>query len=248
MTITPTWRRCGAGSSDCARLACIPRLEGAIAEPWATRKDPYERLLKVLSSFKLIVEEFETDDGVVLEVMIEQTDAQMRTEQRSYLMCKIRQGQMFENVQQSQKALMIWQEAVARAQTAVDECRAQLQEEIAKLAAARAEDSAQEGNSTVRNGAIQSPEGEGAQSDTDSSSTDLDTPDVENHLGTFRMRLRLAIEIQHVCVFFVANAYYQIKSNETLTKPDSDHFKELEKQEVENYEKARIIRTEVDDH
>jgi hypothetical protein len=59
------------------------------------------------------------------------------------------------------------------------------------------------------------------------------------------MRLRGALEIQHMAIFFRANAYFQIKSNEEMTKPDTPEFEALEKQETEGYEEAKRLRREI---
>jgi len=59
------------------------------------------------------------------------------------------------------------------------------------------------------------------------------------------MRLRGALEIEHMAIFFRANAYFQIKSNEDLTKPDTPEFEVLEKLETEGYEEAKRLRREI---
>lgn len=59
------------------------------------------------------------------------------------------------------------------------------------------------------------------------------------------MRLRGALEIQHMAIFFRANAYFQIKSNEEMTKPDTPDFEDLEKLETEGYEAAKRLRREI---
>jgi E3 ubiquitin-protein ligase SHPRH len=59
------------------------------------------------------------------------------------------------------------------------------------------------------------------------------------------MRLRGALEIQHMAIFFRANAYFQIKSNEEMTKADTPEFEALEKQETEGYEEAKRLRREI---
>ncbi|RYO87109.1 hypothetical protein DL764_008905 [Monosporascus ibericus] len=46
-------------------------------------------------------------------------------------------------------------------------------------------------------------------------------------------------------VFFIASAYFQIKSNEDMTEPGSEDFKRLEKLEIEGYELAKQIRKEI---
>lgn len=45
--------------------------------------------------------------------------------------------------------------------------------------------------------------------------------------------------------FFKANAYFQIKSNELMTKPDSPEFRALEQLETEGYEAAKKLRQEI---
>lgn len=44
---------------------------------------------------------------------------------------------------------------------------------------------------------------------------------------------------------FIANGYFQIKSNEEMTEPGSDEFRRLEQLETEGYELAKIIRREI---
>ena len=48
-----------------------------------------------------------------------------------------------------------------------------------------------------------------------------------------------------MCTFFVANAYYQIKSDEKKTKPESDDFNELQRREESGYERAKTLRREL---
>ena len=45
--------------------------------------------------------------------------------------------------------------------------------------------------------------------------------------------------------FFIANAYYQIKSDENITPADSDRYKELDILETETYENAKVLRKEM---
>lgn len=59
------------------------------------------------------------------------------------------------------------------------------------------------------------------------------------------MRLRSAIEIEHMATFFCANAHYQIKTNEEMTKPDSPEFEALEELETTGYESAKKLRREI---
>jgi E3 ubiquitin-protein ligase SHPRH len=66
----------------------------------------------------------------VLEAMIEQADALIRTDQRALLTSKLRRGQLLENSPRVKEALAIWDEVVHEAAQMVVECRDQLKEEI----------------------------------------------------------------------------------------------------------------------
>jgi E3 ubiquitin-protein ligase SHPRH len=69
--------------------------------------------------------------------------------------------------------------------------------------------------------------------------------DPMSRMGTLRTRLRGTLEIEHMALFFRANAYFQIKTNEEMTKPDSAEFQELERLETEGYEAAKKLRREI---
>ena len=78
-----------------------------------------------------------------------------------------------------------------------------------------------------------------------SSSPEKEEDAADARIGAVRNRLRSALEVEHMCTFFIASAYYQIKTDENQTEPGSDRFKELEKLETETYEKAKVMRTEM---
>ena len=67
----------------------------------------------------------------------------------------------------------------------------------------------------------------------------------ESKVSRARLRLRGALELQHISQFFVGNAYFQIKDDKTLTDPDSERFQELEKLETAAYDQAKIVRQEI---
>jgi E3 ubiquitin-protein ligase SHPRH len=48
-----------------------------------------------------------------------------------------------------------------------------------------------------------------------------------------------------MAVFFRTNAYFQIKTNQEMTKPDSPEFHDLDKRETEGYEIAKKLRREI---
>ncbi|CZR57904.1 related to S.pombe rad8 protein and Rdh54p [Phialocephala subalpina] len=160
----------------------------------------------------------------VLNVMMDQTDLAIRTDHRTLLLSKLKRGQLFENSPRVQEALGIWEEVVKEAAEVVDDCREQLRQELVSVAA----------------------EGKSAEKESnDASDTDAESSDESARLGVFRNRLRGALEILHVAVFFRSNALFQIKSYEDMTKPDSDEFKELEKLETQGYEEAKKLRREI---
>ena len=157
--------------------------------------------------------------GEVLEVMIEQNDTAARSEERALLLSQICRGQILEHAEFSEEALGIWLQTLGEAKAIVQDCRNQLKAELERMGLA--EDSLNTGDVAEATGAT------------------------ATRTGSQRLRLRAAIEIEHMCTFFVANAYFQIKSNETQIRPDSDEFHELERREESTYEKAKVLRKEL---
>ncbi|KAM3075621.1 hypothetical protein ACMFMG_007757 [Clarireedia jacksonii] len=162
----------------------------------------------------------------VLDVMIEQADVAIRTDHRSLLQCRLKRGQLFENSPRVLEALRIWEAVVIEAASTVQECRELLRTELEK------------------------PGNSGSHTRSHSSGPDADANDQEesdptSRIGTLRTRLRSALEIEHMAIFFRANAYFQIKTNEEMTKPDSAEFQELERLETEGYEAAKTLRREI---
>lgn len=151
----------------------------------------------------------------VLEVMINQNETAARTEERAALQSQLQRAHVLGNNQEdehrSEKALEIYRSAMAKSNTLVQEARQRL--DLAKKVHDISED-------------ISSAE--------DDESSNEASP----LLSGLRNSLRTALELQHVCTFFAATACYQIKVNETLTKPESEDFQRLEAQEVELYDRA----------
>ncbi|PGH07628.1 E3 ubiquitin-protein ligase SHPRH [Blastomyces parvus] len=161
----------------------------------------------------------------VLEVMIEQNEHRIRTEERSLLLAQIHRGQLLENAGQPKEALKVWQSALALAEANVKDSRVQLENERNKEQST--------GPEVARNTLNDEDDGEEGKGEKNI------------RLATYRNRLRSALEIEHICKFFIANAYYQIKTSTELTTPDSEEFFALEKLEVANYEAAKLIRKEM---
>ncbi|KAJ5582758.1 Zinc finger RING-type [Penicillium sp. DV-2018c] len=155
----------------------------------------------------------------VLEVMIDTNMAAIRAEERSLLLSQLRRGQLLENARRRQEALALWQKVLDYATELVNESREQLR-------LMKANDTVSDSHGT-------------------SDDEDAEEADKNSRLGQCRLRLRGALEVQHIAVFFTANAYYQIKSDANLTQPDSDEYKALEKREEDGYEAAKVIRKEM---
>lgn len=162
----------------------------------------------------------------VLEVMIENTDTSIRTEERALLLSQLRRGQLLENAKRRMEALVIWQAALRHSTELVEESREQLRLERLK-------------SRSLPSGGTEAIEM------ADSGDEDFEEADKNSRIGQCRLKLRAALEVQHIAVFFTANAYYQIKSDPDLTKPDSEDFKALEKKEEGGYETAKQIRKEM---
>ncbi|KAL4812232.1 SNF2 family N-terminal domain-containing protein [Aspergillus spinulosporus] len=161
----------------------------------------------------------------VLEVMIDQNDALIHAEERSLLLSQLRRGQLLENAKLKREALSLWKDSLHRASDIVQQCRERLQMERKKQL------------TPLANGA----------NDERLSMSDDESEETEKNsrLHVFRQRLRTALEVEHIAVFFTGNAYFQIKSDPELTKPDSEEFQALTKLEEEAYAKAKLIRQEM---
>ena len=173
----------------------------------------------------------------VLEVMIEQNEASTRDAERALVMSKVTQGHIHayakDDPKRGHNALGIYQAALETTQKFVDELRTHLSEEVIRVG-----DSA---DAVIKRTSVTPTYGE---------ESDVNTDEDENsgpnsRLLALRLALRSALGLLHICTFYVATAYYQIKSDEEETKPDSEDFHRLEKLEIEYYDKAKAIRKEM---
>lgn len=160
----------------------------------------------------------------VLDVMIEQSELAIRTDQRALLMSRLTRGQLMENSPRVKSALDIWSDVLKTSLEIVAECRANLKKEIEQAKAARMN-------------ANPNADEEEIDEELDESTT--------GKVGDARRRLRSALETQHKAMFFVANAHFQIKTNTDFTEPESEEFQRLEKLEIEGYEQAKLVRREI---
>ncbi|KAI0866208.1 SNF2 family N-terminal domain-containing protein [Xylaria cubensis] len=154
-----------------------------------------------------------------LETMIEHSEACIKSHQRSCLVAKLSRGQLLENSPRVKEALKIWEEVLEEVEPIVHETREELQ---------RALENAQQEQTNP-----------GDREPTDEEA--LETAKV----GDCRRKLRLFLDLQHRAKFFIASAFFQIKTDIDLTQPDSDEFRCLEQREAEGYESAQKIRREL---
>ncbi|KAE8147027.1 putative SNF2 family helicase/ATPase [Aspergillus avenaceus] len=162
----------------------------------------------------------------VLEVMIDQNDTLIHAEERSLLLSQLRRGQLLENAKHRQQALDLWTRSSGRASAIVKECR-----DLLSLGHAGSRKSTTKDNHDAASAQMTSED-------------ENEEADKYARVGA-RQRLRAALEVEHICVFFTGNAYYQIKTDTKLTAPDSTEFRSLEKLEIEAYETAKVIRKEM---
>jgi E3 ubiquitin-protein ligase SHPRH len=155
----------------------------------------------------------------VLEVMIDQNEGTIRAEQRLLYLSQIHRGQMLERSEDTEGAIELWKAAYNEIKETIAECRESVakEREVAK----------------VKDRSISvSPEDSKEEEDPDS------------RLATCRQRLRAALEVQHIAVFFLGNGYFQMKSKEGV-QPDSEEFHNWERREVAAFEEAKQIRVEL---
>ncbi|OCT54437.1 SNF2 family helicase/ATPase [Cladophialophora carrionii] len=152
----------------------------------------------------------------VLDVMIDQHEGQLRTAQRARLMAKLRRGQLKENAKAGKEALQIFQEAYNESLVVVRECHTQYDQARLSL---------------------------GVNKEQGAVSKEKEVDEEANlRLSTLNARVRSALETHHIACFFMANAFFQLKS---VHPPESDEFQQIEEKETAAYEKAKSIRGEL---
>ncbi|KAG9245867.1 SNF2 family N-terminal domain-containing protein [Calycina marina] len=168
----------------------------------------------------------------VLQTMIENTDGTISTDTRNLFALKLKRGQLFENSPQVRKALAIFEEVVFECSAVVGEYREQLHSEVSSA-----------GSVAVLHRC--DPAIIGSENDSDVEEEDTESVSRSEICG---LRLRSAVEILHMAIFFRASCYFQMKTNfrnEEHIILDSDEFKVLEKLELEGYDQAKTLRREL---
>jgi E3 ubiquitin-protein ligase SHPRH len=155
----------------------------------------------------------------VLEVMIDQNEAALRAEQRLVSLSQIRRGQMHEHAKDTQGAIRLWKAVYNEVKSMVTECRAlvAMESELAK---------------------------EKDKSGSESSKDSEEEEDLDSRLGAYKQRLRAALEVQHMSIFFLGNAYFQMKTTDGI-EPGTEAYKDWESREEAAFEEAKQVRAEL---
>lgn len=162
----------------------------------------------------------------VLEVMIEQNEANFKSEAREMILSQVKLGHIKAYAgdieDRAQTALPYYEQALEEARSYVAACRQDLLSEEEKL-------------------------GRSVPGPDDVSAAEDDDTEVESlgRIPHIRKSLRSFLELEHACSFFIATTYHQIKENETFTEPGSEDYSRLDNLESEWYEKAKVIRREI---
>jgi E3 ubiquitin-protein ligase SHPRH len=155
----------------------------------------------------------------VLEVMIDQNEGALRTEQRLVFLSQIYRAQMHEHAKETGKAIDLWTAVYNEIPDTVAQCHESIAREcmVAK----------------VKDMAINvSPD------------DDKEDEDPDSRLAICRQRLRAALEVQHMAVFLLGNGYCQMKEKKAAY-PESEEFQKWQGLEVAAFEESKKIRMEL---
>lgn len=162
----------------------------------------------------------------VLEVLIDQNETSLRSEERATLVARILQGHIRAASKDFATALGLYESAFAQASAAVVECREFV----------RVEETAKKAKTTVIKNQVRLDTGRDGNEDDE---------DGNDRLASCRKRLRTALELEHMCAFFVADAHHSIGAGYTAEARDSTEHKQVEAKEAAMYERAKTIRLEL---
>ncbi|KAF2090657.1 hypothetical protein K490DRAFT_3522, partial [Saccharata proteae CBS 121410] len=174
----------------------------------------------------------------VLDVMIDINARDVRTTERENILEHVLWGHILGNDKSNANNRMDaarpkYETALKQADRWVDELRNELNAERKRLALADGED------------------GDAAdEAETDSTNDEDGHPDAQKkgRLGVIQRALRSALEVQHICAFFIGTSYFQKREALESHDPplaDADELQVLERKETEYYDMAKAIRKEI---
>ncbi|PVH97810.1 hypothetical protein DM02DRAFT_616279, partial [Periconia macrospinosa] len=162
----------------------------------------------------------------VLEVMIDQNDSALKAEVREVILLELKRGHIRANAKnvetRSLTALPYYSRALEQTQDYVKACRDDIAAEQKKLG-------------------LDAPISE----DTLLGNEDVEHDDKTGRIVAKRRILRLFLELEHACHFFIGTAYYQVKTNEKLVERGSVRYNKDQAEEDMHYDKAKDIRKEL---
>jgi E3 ubiquitin-protein ligase SHPRH len=154
----------------------------------------------------------------VLEIMIEQNELSLRQEEKNSISASLTTAHVLGNNKADPKRN---DKALAKYEAAVLACERIIADALERM------------HNASRRTASEKQDGD--ESDSESAS----------RLGILKNHLRSARQLLHTCLFFLATAYFQIKTDDHLTPPGSERFNELEATEVRLYEEAKVVRRQI---
>jgi E3 ubiquitin-protein ligase SHPRH len=155
----------------------------------------------------------------VLDVMIDQNEVAIRAEQRLVSLSQLHRGQMLEHAKDTEGAINLWKTVYDDVTSIMMECR--------DLVSTETELTKPKGKSGI-----------------DSAEDSEEDEDGDSRLLAYKQRLRTALEVQHMAIFFLGNAYFQMKTKDDVS-PGTEAYKDWETREEAAYEEAKHIRTEL---
>ena len=165
----------------------------------------------------------------VLQVMIDQNDSKLKSEARDMILAQMKLGHIYSFAEDianaKEEAILYYKLALRSTLDYVRLGRDEVQAEVDKYR-------------------LSDPDALQLDASDDEDERD-ETSAQYARITTLRRSLRLFLELEHACYFFIGNMYYQWKENIALTEPDSAEYKEREKLEKEWYDKAQAIRQEL---
>jgi len=165
--------------------------------------------------------------------MIEQHEAMLYAERRQMVMAHAMQGHIYGNVKSNRKACLL------RAHAKYDECEALikplLESAVAELNTELSRIVQEDGRDRHGVSSADSGEETGGEAKVEE----------KGRLPVLRRIKRTMQEVWHLVLFFQGTTCFQLKSDQTITKPDSERFQQLDQEETAKYEDAKQVRQEM---
>lgn len=178
----------------------------------------------------------------MLEIMIEQQENHLRTQERLLLNLMLKRGQMLEYYKKVDAAMEVYVYVLSRARRVIAECREHLGVEQKgvgnRFTSLKNEGKGKGKEKVVEVGYVVGEEGGG-----EVTQNEAPTGHPFNH-GAWRLRLRSFLEVEHAASFFIGSIYFQMKTEQEKLRNES-LVSEYGQKETEFYERAKSMRKEV---